>query len=245
MRNFPAILQCNFIIVSNFGLVSMCISVAFVDDHPILLDGLISVFSAKSDLEIVAKGENAVDALRIVEDHSPRVLVLDLSMPGDAVAAIELIARKYQGTRIIVFTANSSIETAIQVLNYGVAGYVLKGSRASDLHQAIRMVYDGETFISAGFATKVIMAMKTAEMRRREQAQQRLSLREEQIVRHLMRGSTNREIARCLDISEKTVKHYMSVLMQKLDARNRLEVVLAAQRLDVIPKGAGEGERIN
>ncbi len=60
-----------------------------------------------------------------------------------------------------------------------------------------------------------------------------------------MRGSTNREIARCLDISEKTVKHYMSVLMQKLDARNRLEVVLAAQRLDVIPKVAGERERIN
>lgn len=67
-------------------------------------------------------------------------------MPGDTVAAIELIAQKYQGTRIIVFTANTSIETAIQVLNYG-AGYVLKGSTASDLHQAIRTVCDGETFI--------------------------------------------------------------------------------------------------
>lgn len=218
----------------------MYISVAFVDDHPILLEGLVSLYSGKSDLEIVAKGENAVDALRIVEEYSPQVLVLDLSMPGDAVAAIELIAQKYQNTRVIVFTANSSIETAIQVLNYGVAGYVLKGSSASDLHQAIRTVHDGETFISAGFATKVIMAMKTAELRRRKQAQQRLSLREEQIVRHLMRGSTNREIATCLDISEKTVKHYMTLLMQKLDARNRLEVVLAAQRLDVFPDSSAE-----
>lgn len=218
----------------------MSISVAFVDDHPILLEGLVSLYSGKSDLDIVAKGENAIDALKIVEEHSPQVLVLDLSMPGDAVAAIELIAQKYQGTRIIVFTANSSIETAINVLNYGVAGYVLKGSSAGDLHQAIRTVYDGETFISAGFATKVIMAMKTAEMRRRKQAQQRLSLREEQIVRHLMRGSTNREIASCLDISEKTVKHYMTVLMQKLDARNRLEVVLAAQRLEVLPDNSAE-----
>ncbi|WP_104668758.1 response regulator [Ensifer adhaerens] len=223
----------------------MSISVAFVDDHPILLEGLVSIYSGKSDLDIVAKGENAIDALKIVEEHAPHVLVLDLSMPGDAVAAIELITQKYQQTRIIVFTANSSIETAIQVLNYGVAGYVLKGSTASDLHQAIRTVHDGETFITAGFATKVIMAMKTAEMRRRQQEQQRLSLREEQIVRHLMRGSTNREIAHCLDISEKTVKHYMSVLMQKLDARNRLEVVLAAQRLNVLPERAADRPRVN
>ncbi|KOF17815.1 response regulator receiver protein [Ensifer adhaerens] len=226
----------------------MSISVAFVDDHPILLEGLVSLYSGKSDLEIVAKGENAVDALKIVEEFSPEVLVLDLSMPGDAIAAIELVAQKYKDTRIIVFTANSSIETAIQVLNYGVSGYVLKGSSASDLHEAIRTVYDGETFITAGFATKVIMAMKTAEIRRRSQAQRRLSLREEQIVRHLMRGSTNREIAACLDISEKTVKHYMTVLMQKLDVRNRVEVVLAAQRLDVLPDGSAErsaSRRIN
>ncbi|OCP22063.1 MULTISPECIES: response regulator transcription factor [unclassified Ensifer] len=226
----------------------MSISVAFVDDHPILLEGLVSLYSGKSDLEIVAKGESAVDALKIVEDFSPEVLVLDLSMPGDAIAAIELVAQKYKDTRIIVFTANSSIETAIQVLNYGVSGYVLKGSSASDLHEAIRTVYDGETFITAGFATKVIMAMKTAEIRRRSQAQRRLSLREEQIVRHLMRGSTNREIAACLDISEKTVKHYMTVLMQKLDVRNRVEVVLAAQRLDVLPDGSAErsaSRRIN
>ncbi|MBK5570025.1 MULTISPECIES: response regulator transcription factor [Ensifer] len=220
----------------------MCISVAFVDDHPILLEGLVSLYAGRSDLEIVAKGENAVDALKIVEEYSPQVLVLDLSMPGDAVAAIELIAQKYQETRVIVFTANSSIETAIQVLNYGVAGYVLKGSSATDLHQAIRTVHDGEVFISAGFATKVIMAMKSIEMRRLKQIQQRLSLREEQIVRHLMRGSTNREIATCLDISEKTVKHYMTVLMQKLDARNRLEVVLAAQRLGVL--GDGNADRV-
>ncbi|AHK42269.1 MULTISPECIES: response regulator transcription factor [Ensifer] len=226
----------------------MSISVAFVDDHPILLEGLVSLYSGKSDLEIVAKGENAVDALKIVEEFSPEVLVLDLSMPGDAIAAIELVTQKYKDTRIIVFTANSSIETAIQVLNYGVSGYVLKGSSASDLHEAIRTVYDGETFITAGFATKVIMAMKTAEIRRRSQAQRRLSLREEQIVRHLMRGSTNREIAACLDISEKTVKHYMTVLMQKLDVRNRVEVVLAAQRLDVLPDGSAErsaSRRIN
>lgn len=215
----------------------MPVSVAFVDCDPILLEGLVSLYSGKSDLEIVAKGENAVDALKIVEEISPHVLVLDLSMPGNAMAAIERIGQNYQGTRIIVFTANSSIETAIQVLNFGVAGYVLKSSSANDLHEAIRAVHDGDIFVTAGFATKVMMAMKTADLRRCTQAQKRLSLREEQIVRYLLRGSTNREIAACLGISETTVKHYMTVLMQKLDARNRVEVVLAAQKLNAIADG--------
>ncbi|EPE95000.1 response regulator [Rhizobium grahamii] len=211
----------------------MAISVAFVDDHPILLEGLVSLYSNKEDLAIVGKGENAVDALKLVEELDPDVIVVDLSMPGDAIAAIEIMLQRYKRTRIIVFTASSSIETAIQVLGLGVSGYVLKGSTATDLHEAIRTVYSGNTFITPGFATKVIMSMKTEALRRKTQVHMRLSAREEQIVGYLMRGNTNREIASGLDISEKTVKHYMTVLMQKLDARNRLEVVLAAQKLSM------------
>jgi two-component system nitrate/nitrite response regulator NarL len=214
----------------------MSISVAFVDDHPILLEGLVSLYGSRKDLNIIAKGENAVDALKIVEEHLPEVLVIDLNMPGDTIAALELIVRKYPSTKIIVFTATSSIEIAIQVLNLGVGGYVLKGSTAEDLYNAILTVHCGNTFVTPGFATKVILSMKTAEIRRKAQLQKRLSLREEQIVQYLMQGKTNREIAAMLDISEKTVKHYMTVLMLKLDARNRVEVVLAAQKM------AGPGE---
>lgn len=210
----------------------MPISVAFVDDHPILLEGLVSLYSGKEDLLISAQGENAGDALKIAEEKRPDVLVLDLNMPGDTMATIDMIARNYHDTKIIVFTAASSIETAVRVLDLGVYGYVLKGSTARDLHEAIKIVHGGNTFITPGFATKVILSMKAAEMRRKMRVQKRLSAREEQIVRYLMMGKTNREIAGMLDISEKTVKHYMTLLMQKLDARNRLEVVLAAQKLE-------------
>lgn len=210
----------------------MPISVAFVDDHPILLEGLVSLYSGKDDLFISAQGESAVDAVKIAEEKRPDVLVLDLNMPGDTISAIDLIVRSYHSTKIIVFTAASNIDTAVRVLDLGVYGYVLKGSTAKDLHEAIRIVHGGNTFITPGFATKVILSMKAAEMRRKTRVQKQLSAREEQIVRYLMMGKTNREIARMLDISEKTVKHYMTLLMQKLDARNRLEVVLAAQKLD-------------
>ncbi len=217
----------------------MSVSVAFVDDDPILLEALVSLYSGKNDLEIVAKGENAVDALKIVEEILPHVLVLDLSIRGDPMAVIERIGQNFQATRIIVFTENSNVETAIQLLNHGVAGYVLKRSSADELHEAIRVVHDGGTFITAGLATKVMMAMKNPDLCRHTPEQEHLSSREEQILSYLLRGSTNREIAACLDISVKTVKHYMTALMQKLGARNRVEVVLAAQRLNVFADAGG------
>lgn len=209
----------------------MCVSVAFVDDHAILLDGLVSLYSGKKDLRIAARGNNAIDALKIVEEFRPDILVIDLNMPGDAIAAIEVILKNYEATKVLVFTATSEIDTVVQVLNLGVRGYVLKGCTSRDLYEAILTVHGGNTFITPEFATTIILSMKTAELRRKSQFQNRLSAREEQILNYLMLGNTNREIARMLDISEKTVKHYMTMLMQKLDARNRVEVVLAAQKL--------------
>lgn len=213
----------------------MTICVAFVDDHPILLEGLVSLYSSKKDLSIVAQGHNAVDAIKIAEQHEPDVIVVDLSMPGDSLAAIDIIIKTVTKTKVVIFTATSSIETAVKALNLGVSGYVLKGSTTMELHEAIVAAFNGETYMTPGFATKVIMSMKTAEMRQKALRSNRLNVREEQIVQHLLRGRTNREIAQCLDISEKTVKHYMTVLMQKLDVRNRVEVVLAAQKISSAP----------
>lgn len=213
------------------GAGEMSLSVAFVDDHPILLEGLVSLYSTKEDLTIVGKGHTAVDAIKIAEEFSPDVIVVDLSMPGDSMAAVEVIIRTMTKTRVVIFTATSSIETAVKALNCGVSGYVLKGSSALDLYEAIIAASNGETYMTPGFATKVIMSMKTDEMRQKAMQTKRLSVREEQIVYHLMRGQTNREIAQSLDISEKTVKHYMTILMQKLDVRNRVEAVLAAQKI--------------
>lgn len=211
--------------------VNAPVSVAFVDDHPILLEGLVSLYSSKKDLRIVGQGHNAVDAIKLAEQLAPDVIVVDLSMPGDSMAAIEVIVQTMPGTKVVIFTATSSIETAIKALNCGVSGYVLKGSSSTDLHDAIIAARNGETYMTPGFATKVIMSMKAAEARQKAIQQKRLSVREEQIVSYLMRGQTNREIARSLDISEKTVKHYMTILMQKLDVRNRVEAVLAAQKI--------------
>lgn len=215
------------------------ISIAFVDDHPILLEGIVSVFSRSSELNIVAKGYTTEDALKIAETHSPDILVVDLSMPGDIFEAISKISGRQSNTKVIAFTAATGIDQAVRALDAGASGYVLKGSTADDLLNAVHAVRTGETFITQGFAGKVIAALRNASLRKAAVQAIKLSIREEQIVRLLMRGRTNREIAEQLHISEKTVKHYMTVLMQKLNVRNRLEVVIAAQKLgDVVDPGA-------
>ena len=135
------------------------ISIAFVDDHPILLEGIVSVFSRSSELNIVAKGYTTEDALKIAETHSPDILVVDLSMPGDIFEAISKISGRQSNTKVIAFTAATGIDQAVRALDAGASGYVLKGSTADDLLNAVHAVRTGETFITQGFAGKVIVLL--------------------------------------------------------------------------------------
>lgn len=206
-------------------------SVALVDDHPLFLAGVSNLFSGGSDFHVVATGSSASEAIEISRGQCPDLLIMDLNLPGDAFAAIGEISGQ-SSTRIIVFTASTGIDTAVRALDAGASGYLQKGTTADELMTAVRAVLRGETFINQTFAAKVIAALRTAALRRISTQSTRLSIREQQIVQQLLQGRTNREIANRLSISEKTVKHYMTGLMQKLHARNRLEVVIAAQKLE-------------
>lgn len=207
------------------------VALAFVDDHPVLLDGLTRIFGALDDFEITAKGCCAADAIRLPSVERIDVVVLDLNMPGNAFEAIAAITSTFPHTKVVVFTASITIDHAVQALEAGANGYVIKGSTADELADAIRSVVNGQTFITPSFASKVINALSNPAVRNVAAQAIKLSIREEQVVRLLVRGRTNREIAQQLAISEKTVKHYMTVLMQKLNVRNRIEAVLAVQKL--------------
>lgn len=208
------------------------ISVAFVDDHPVLLSGLASLFAGTSEFEVVGKGTSSADALQLTIQKAPDILVIDLNIPGNAFDAIAQITANYGSTRVVAFTASSGIEHAVMALDAGASGYILKGSSVEELVQGLKAVHGGETYVTQGFATKVIVALRNASVRKLAAQAIRLSVREDQIVRLLLKGRTNKEIAAVLSISEKTVKHYMTILMQKLHARNRLEVVIQAQKME-------------
>jgi DNA-binding NarL/FixJ family response regulator len=208
------------------------LSVALVDDHPLMVEAVTSLLSRSGGFQVVATGMTAQDLIDICSATKPKVVVVDLNMPGDVYQAISAAITASPATKIVAYTAATGVDPAIRALDSGAHGYVLKGSSPRELIDAITAADAGETYITQHFASRVIAALRDSSLRRRAAEAVKLSIREQQIVRLLLHGKTNKEIARTILISEKTVKHYMTLLMQKLQVRNRLEVVIAAQKLD-------------
>jgi two-component system, NarL family, nitrate/nitrite response regulator NarL len=199
------------------------LNLVLIDDHPIVLAGLVDILKSHAQYRVVNTGQTAEAALRLVREGGCDVLVADLNLPGDMVETI---------LKILVFTASASPESCMQVMSAGANGFVLKGSSGGDLFYAIEEIAAGKEFISSSMASKVIREMRIAEQRKAERASVALNSREDQVVRELLNGASNKEIANKLNLSDKTVKHYMTQIMQKFNARNRLEVVLEVQRMN-------------
>jgi two-component system, NarL family, nitrate/nitrite response regulator NarL len=213
------------------------ISIALVDDHPLMIEALSSLLNRTQGFQVVGTGTSANEIIELCRRNQPQVAVVDLHMPGDVYGAIANAIKASPSTRIVAYTAATGVDSAIRALDAGASGYVLKGSSTTELVNAISSVQSGETYITQNFANRVITGLRDASLRRRAAEAVMLSIREQQIVRLLMIGKTNKEIAIAIKISEKTVKHYMTALMQKLQVRNRLEVVIAAQKFSEYQSG--------
>lgn len=216
------------------------ISVAVIDDHPLMVEAISDLLQrARGGFKVVGVGTNANDIVELCERNKPQIAVVDLHMPGgDVYAALANAIKASPSTKIVAFTAATGVDSAIRALDAGASGYVLKGSSTKELLHAISSALSGETYITQNFASRVIAGLRDASLRRKAAEAVMLSIREQQIIRLLMNGKTNKEIAIAIKISEKTVKHYMTALMQKLQVRNRLEVVIAAQRFGEVQMAA-------
>lgn len=208
------------------------VSVALVDAHPLFVHGLSRLFDRTAAFEIVATGFSAEHAPTIAARHQPNLLILDTDPGREAGALISAVQAASRTTKLIAVTATPDVDCAVRAFEAGASGYVLKSSPLEDFKAAVEVVLNGGTFINPSFAAQVVVALRAAALRKASGKAMCLSVREQQIVRLLLQGRTNQEIANSLSISVKTVKHYMTLLMQKLRARNRLEVVIAAQKMD-------------
>ena len=206
------------------------IRIAVVDDHPALLMGLSGLLGNDERYLIVGTGGTADEAVELGRTGKLDILLLDLSMPGDAFTAITEVIGFSPATKIIIFTAFAEVGLASRALDAGAHGFVLKGRPLRELHEAVEKVMAGSHFVSPGFSEK-LYAEWHSRGGRGGVAPVRLSPRELQLVQCLMEAMTNRQIATRLELTEKTVKHYMTNLMNKLRVKSRLEVVLAAQRM--------------
>ncbi len=205
------------------------IRTAIVDDHPLFREGVAKLLARTPGVEIVADGSTAADAINIVKQFMPDVLLLDLKLPDDGVDAAATIAREHPGVRIVILTASDCDSDVAAMLQLGVHGYLLKGCTGQEIVRAVQRVYAGEFYVTPSLAARLLTEL-TAPPPKADDGSEELSRREEIILAQVSKGLTNKEIARALNLREKTVKHYMTNIMQKLGVRNRLEAALMGQK---------------
>ncbi|MBY0226278.1 MAG: response regulator transcription factor [Hyphomicrobium sp.] len=202
------------------------ITIAVVDDHPLMRNGIVSTLS-EAGFDVVATGGSADDAIRIADEHQPRMMLLDLSMPGGGLDAAKVICAIHPAMKVMILTVSEREDDVIAAMSTGVCGYILKGISGGDLVATLKAVNHGETYITPNLAARLISKSHTAISRSTSKsADVQLTVREEQILLEVKAGHTNKEIARKLALSEKTVKHYMTSVLQKLRARNRVEAAM-------------------
>ncbi|EIM24803.1 response regulator [Microvirga lotononidis] len=210
------------------------IRVGIVDDHPLYRDGVVFALESESDIEVIGQGESAQDALHIAQEHSPDVLLLDMNMPGGGINAVSKIAQRCPTTKTLMLTVVDDEDEVRSALRKGAKGYLLKGTGSSELVNAIRSIHRGQNYVSPSFAAQLIMSRGLGESATPDTVRRfpELSDREEQILMLILQGLSNRLIGDELGLTEKTVKGYVTSIMDKLHVRNRVEAaMLASERV--------------
>jgi len=209
------------------------IRVVIVDDHPLFREGVATTLASYPDVEVVGEGCSADEALRLARDLLPDVLLLDISMPGGGVNAARDIAAAYPVIRIVMLTVSEHEEDVLRSLKAGARGYILKGVTARDLVGIVRAVHSGESYVTPALAASLLADFRDegSDASNSGGPLDELTVRERQILELLATGRSNKEIARSLDLAEKTVKHYVTNILEKLQVRNRVEAAVLAQRM--------------
>ncbi len=201
------------------------IRVLIVEDHPIVREGVTAVLERERDIEVVGAADTISEGLRLAAKIRPDVILLDLKLSdADTLDGVASFARENRS--IVVFTAYDADDDVFRAIRGGARGYLLKGSPAAEIAQAIRLVHAGESYLSPRIAAKLVKGV--TQLRGRTGL---LSARERGVLRLVAAGQSNRQIADTLSISERTVKFHVTALFNKLGADNRAQAVaLAAAR---------------
>ena len=205
------------------------IRVLIVDDHPIVREGVGTVLERERDIEVVGMAGTIDEGLRLVASSRPDIVLLDLRLPG-AEAGESVATFVGQNPNIIVFTAYEADDDVFRAIRDGARGYLLKGSAAADIVDAIRQVHAGNSYLSPRVAAKLVDDV--AHPRARGGL---LSARERGVLRLVAAGLSNRQIAETLSLSERTIKFHVTAILNKLGADNRAQAVALAAERGLLP----------
>lgn len=208
--------------------MSESIRILIADDHPLFREGVARSLASEPNFKIIGEASSGEEAFDLVADLLPDVLLMDITMPGaGGIVTARKIATAWPVVRIIMLTVSEDQDNLMAALKAGARGYVLKGVTARELANAVRGVASGDVYISPALAGGILF-----EMTAKKQADPLTELtdRERDILSLVGEGLTNREIGDRLHLAEKTIKHYMTNVLQKLQVRSRVEAALLAQK---------------
>lgn len=200
------------------------ITIVVVDDHPVVREGLVALLEDEPDFDVQGSVGSAEAALTLANALHPDVILLDLEMPGmDGVAAIPGLLDASSTTGILIFSAYDTDERVFGAIRAGARGYLLKGATGVEIAQAVRAVSAGESYLEPRVAAKLV-----AEVSAPHRFAGLLTERQRAVLRLVAAGLSNKQIARTLSISERTVKFHLTSILGKLGADNRAQAVAVA-----------------
>ncbi|HET8631243.1 MAG TPA: response regulator transcription factor [Thermomicrobiales bacterium] len=209
------------------------IRILVVDDHPVVREGLVMMLGTQPDMEVVGEAGDGLAAVQRAAELTPDVVLMDLEMPGlDGPEAIQRIHAANPDARILVLTAYDTDERILQAVQAGARGYLLKGVPRDEIFQAVRVVDSGGSLLQPAVATKLLN--RVGDLLRDERTAETLTERELQVLELMAKGYRNKEIARELFITERTVKFHANIIFQKLNVDSRTEAVSEALRRGII-----------
>ncbi|NLK86478.1 MAG: response regulator transcription factor [Clostridiaceae bacterium] len=206
------------------------ISVLIADDHSMLRQGLKQILELESDIEVIAQASNGSEAIQLAKEHRPDVILMDINMPGiNGLQAIKQIKDEELTSRIIVLTIHEDREYLFKTLQMGAEGYVLKDAEPKVLIDAIRNVHSGRSYIQPNMTMELVKEFNRVTLHEKEKhGDNNLTSREIEVLELIAEGMINKEIAKTLFISEKTVKNHVSNIFRKLNVSDRTQAAIYA-----------------
>ena len=211
----------------------MAVKIMITDDHSMIREGLKSLLELDGDIEVIAEAENGEECLQKLLTVKPDVLLLDINMPKmNGLEVLKSLKDAKSKVKVLVLTVHNETEYLMKAVEIGINGYVLKDSESAELKKAIFTIYDGKNYIQPSLIPA--LNSKMIEKNEDEIKLESLTRRELQVLKELAVGQFNRDIAKEMEISERTVKNHISSIFKKLDVTDRTQAAVFAIRNNLI-----------
>lgn len=206
------------------------IKVIIVDDHPMVREGLRKILELEKDIEVIDEAGDGQGAINVTRMNKPDVILMDINMPGtNGIEATRVIKREFPDVGIIALTIHEEEEYVLELVRAGVSGYVLKDIAPAKLIETIKTVANGNSVIDPSITNKIFGEInRLSRSKRMKEEWETLTDREMDVLKMISQGRSNKEIAKGLTISEKTVKNHITNIFRKLQVDDRTQAVLFA-----------------